>query len=108
MTVTLLAAQRWALLRKCSDGRFQILAMHPGTGRRRSSRARRRYARGDEPSTSRKVPVRRLAERVAEAADEVRARETRRGRQGPDVQWTGVVAVHRVAGTQEDPVGDVS
>jgi hypothetical protein len=61
--------------------------------------AQERHRPLDPPALQ--VAVRRLAERRAEAADEVCAREVHRASQGLDVERIGVPAVHRVAGAQQ-------
>jgi hypothetical protein len=64
--------------------------------------AKQEHRAFDPPSLQ--VPVRRLAEDVAEAAAEVRRRDVRDGGHRADVERLRIGAVHRIAGTKEAPI----
>jgi hypothetical protein len=51
------------------------------------------------------IAVRRFAERLAKAADEVRARQAQPRGERRHVERFGVIAVEHVAGAQQAPVG---
>ena len=76
---------------------------HADVGDRRVGRAKQVH--GPFDPTALEVAVRRLAERTLERTDERRLGHAGDRREGVEIQGAGEVAVHRVAGPEQPPVG---